>query len=190
MSRKKTAKIPNPDEASIGIVSGRTSPPTCKVTWNALEFVLKCDEVRDFAGEMTAAAAQAEVQAAVTKVLRTAKAGDKVVAQFIGELRAAYPQHGFGQAGRLTFLPAVSVFDGRPFVHANIAPYEPLRIDPDTLRGIAMQWVETAEAAERDTLFDYALREATTLTDDDIEQVFAVARGIRSRAPRSNRSSS
>jgi hypothetical protein len=170
---------PNPEVTHIDITAGRTSPPTCLITWNARELVLDCATVRRLAADMVAAAARAEAEAAVTAVLQESGVGDQVIGAWLISLRSKYANHGFGIKGTLTFIPSVSLFDGRPFAHANIAPYEPLRLDPDTLRQTAADWLQVAESAERDAILAYALREATDLTAEQINQVFITGRNVR-----------
>lgn len=170
---------PNPDDGSIVIVSGQSSPPTCLITWHARKLIFDCATVREVAAGMVAAAARAEAEAAVAAVLLESGAEMEAIGAFLLALRTKYAGHGFGIKGTLTLVPSVSGFDGRPFVHANVKPYEPQRLDPDTLRGIASQWIEVAEAAERDAILRHALDEATDLSAEQIDAVFAAARNNR-----------
>lgn len=178
MTRRRLT--PNPDPTHIIIRAGRTSPPTCLVTWNTSEIVMPCAQVRELAGDMLAAAARAEAEAAAVQVFRTrlgAPAG--VVGGYIADVRAAYAKRQLGVAGLLTLIPGVSLFDGTPFVHANVKPYEPLRFDPDGLRDTARAWLTTAESAERDAILAYALADVTDLTTEQIDRVFAAMRNVR-----------
>lgn len=172
--------IENPDPGCIAIVAGRTSPPSCLVTWHATEIVMSCAQVRDLATAMFTAAARAEAEAATLAIFRTTiGAPDQVIGGFIADLRRRYVPRWLGIKGVLTLVPGVSLFDGSPFAHANVKPYEPLRIDPDTLRSMARQWLTSAEAAERDAILAYALADATDLTADQIAGVFTSMASVR-----------
>lgn len=172
--------IKNPDEARITITAGSDSPPSCLVTWNAREMVLPCPQVGELARDMVAAAARAEAEAAAVHVFRVRLgAPDGVVGGYIADLRAAYGQRELGVRGLLTLVPGVSLFDGSPFVHARVKPYEPLRLPPDVLRSMAMDWLVCAESAERDAILRYALADTTDLTAEQIADVFAAMRNVR-----------
>jgi hypothetical protein len=170
----------NPDTSHITITAGRSSPPSCQVIWQARELVLDCATVRQLAGDMLGAAARAKAEAATAHVLRTTlRAPDQVVGNFIADVRGRYVPRWLGIKGVLTLVPGVSLFDGRPFVHANVKPYEPLRLDPDVLRSMALDWLTAAESAERDAILRYALADATDLTAEQIAGVFDAMRNVR-----------
>jgi hypothetical protein len=172
--------IENPEQGGITIRAGRTSPPSCLVTWHASEIVMPCSQVRELAGDMFTAAARATAEAATVAVFRTSVgAPDQVIAGFIADLRRRYVPRWLGVKDLLTFVPGVSLFDGRPFVHANVKPYEPLRLEPDVLRAMASDWLVAAESAERDAVLAYALTDATDLTTEQIARVFAAMRNVR-----------
>lgn len=177
MTRRRTE---NPDPAHIFIVAGRTSPPTCLVTWNAREIVMPCDQVRQVAGDMLAAAARAEAEAIAAAVLReTLGSPDTVAAGFLGDMRRRYTPRVLGIKDVLTLVPGVSILDGSPFVHANVAPYEPLRFPPAALRSMALAWLTAAESAERDAILGYVLADVANLTTAQLDQVFAAMRDVR-----------
>lgn len=170
---------PNPVPLVVSITAGRTSPPTCLITWDVKELKITCSQVRDLAAAMMAAAARAEAEAAVVATLRRAHVGDQGVGVFVADMRAHYDPRILGTKDALTLVPGVSLFDGTPFVHANMSPYEPSRWSPEELRDTAAEWTQVAEAAERDSILTYALAEATDLTKQDIERLFGVMRDVR-----------
>lgn len=172
-------RTPNPDPSVIRIVPGCTSPPTCLVNWIGREFVFDCGRVRELASAMQTAAARAEAEAAAVAFMRGQNAPDGLVGRFLAGVRAEYAEPVLGIKGTITLIPSVSMFDGRPFAHANVKPYEPLRMSPEQLRSTAADWYGAAESAERDAVLAYTLREATDLTANQIEHVFEVTRTIR-----------
>jgi hypothetical protein len=156
----------------------------CIVSWNGRDMVLDCATTRKLAKAMFTAAAVAEVEAGLVAAMRElggfqGSGADETAAtmlQLVREKRGARP---YGDRRYVTFVPGVSLFDRRPFVHANCRPYEPQRYNPDELRGMANNWYEVANAAEHDAILRYVLAEVTDLSVEQTQRVFDLCRNLR-----------
>ena len=165
-----------PDDETIRIESTRDPDRerACLIEWGGLQCYASVADVRATALDLVTCAAYAEMMMKLVDVGLPAAQ----VSAFASDLLSDAGRTSFGTATTLDLLPAGSskrrealVLVSRGSMRGALSPYE--------ARGMALQWMETAEATESDCLVATALTSALGATDEDAEALFAALRKLR-----------
>lgn len=158
-----------------------TTDPTgraaCLLQWGPIEALLDPAAVTATARDLMAAAVAAETDIALIQAFRQDfRADDQtlgVVLEAVRTRRIMPPTPAAlrieAVAGQRTGLPLVHIARGS----------QRGQLSPDEARAMALQWTETATAAQIDVRFRYALGEFDHLTPADIDQLFVLVRAAQ-----------
>ena len=164
------------DDESIWIQSTRDPDRehSCQLDWGPIQWYAPVADVRSTALDLVTCAAYSEMMMKLVGIGLPAAQ----VSAFTTDLLSDAGRTQFGTATTLDLLPAGSsrrrealVLVSRGSMRGALSPYE--------ARGMALQWMETAEATESDCLVATAARTALGYDEDGIEALFAALRKLR-----------
>lgn len=168
----------DPDTDTIWVIStrGPDDQPVCEINWGAKRYYAPVEDVRQTALDLVTCAAYAEMMMKLAGLGLPAKA----VAAFTSDLLSDAGRTMFGTPRTITLLPAGSTKRQEALVLLSRGSSEGM-VSPDVARGMALQWLEAAEATESDQLVTEALRATRIAGSDEIAQLFGYLRKLRER---------
>jgi hypothetical protein len=148
----------------------------CLMQWGAVQALLTPDAVLTTARDLMAAAAAAETDIALIDAFRRdVRVPDAVIGQLLGNVRRRRPHPPGKTALRIEAVAGAKT--GRPYVTIGRAAMKG-QLTPDEARTMAVQWIETAVAAQIDVRTRYALGEWDKLTATEIEDFFSIVQRL------------
>lgn len=163
------------DEGSIRIESVRNPDgrSQCLITWDSLQFYASAEDVRVTAADLLACVAYAEMLMVV--------AGMGLPAEHVSKLGADALRSGgrksLGTAATMRLWPAGNSRTKTPAVQMRRGTHEAV-IPVADARQIALQFLETAEAAESDDLITEAMI-GVGITSEQADRAFRYLRELR-----------
>lgn len=167
------------DDSTIWVTSTRSPDgrPVCEITWDGERWHAPVADIRATAIDLVTCAAYAEMMMRLADLGLPAAA----VSNFASDLLSGAGRVMFGSRATFELLPAGSTKHRQPLVllrrFANRAWDG--SVSPDEARGMALQWLEAAEATESDQLVAEALRAVVKISGDETEKLFAYLRELR-----------
>lgn len=162
------------DDDEIHILSGvhpDTSAAICVLEWGPIRVALEPQLVLNTARDLHAAAAGAESDIAMIRVLQDMTRDNiQATATIVREVRAQRPITPGPSALRIEAVAGVAT--GQPYVHIGRGSMKG-SISPDEARDMALHWTETAVAAHNDARLRYVLGDYPQLSNDDRDGIFA-----------------
>ena len=165
-------------DETIWVIStrGPDDEPVCEINWGDKHYYAPVADVRQTALDLVTCAAYAEMMMKLATLGIPAQA----VSAFTTDLLSDAGRTMFGTPRTITLLPAGSTKRKQALVLLNRGSSEGA-LSPDEARGMALQWLEAAEATESDQLVAEALRATRVTGEDGIAQVFGYLRKLRER---------
>lgn len=160
------------DAESILIRSGvdpETGAGLCFLTWGKLRVKLDPQLVLNTARDLHAAAARAESDIALFRVLSAVPIDTHIVAGVVRDVRNERGMLPGKSALRIEAIAGLHT--GLPYVHAARGSQKH-RMSPDEARAMALAWTETAVAAYSDSRLRYVLGEYPQLSPADVDGIF------------------
>jgi hypothetical protein len=150
-----------------------TGAPVCVVECTTggktIARIIEPETAMNTARELCAAAASAEVDIAMMKVLRSLDAPDHVIGGLLRDIRQARPMPEGKVALRIAAVAGYHTM--QPYVRIGLGSLN-AELTPDGARQMAQHWTEAAAAAQIDARLRYVLGGIEALNGDDIEDVF------------------
>lgn len=158
------------DDINISSAVSDAGRAACLLQWGHLQIMLDPDQVLITARDLQAAAARAETDIALIRMLKARITTDlQVVGRMLADVRSERPMLPGKPALRIEAVAGAHT--GQPYVHVGRGSMAG-SMSPDEARTMAMNWVETAVAAHTDARLRYVLGEYDQLTPDDIAGIF------------------
>lgn len=161
------------DEDQINILSGvhpDTGAAVCVLDWGPIGVSLEPQLVLNTARDLHAAAAGAESDIAMIRVLQDMTGNIQATATIVREVRGHRPMTPGPSALRVEAVAGVGT--GLPYVHIGRGSMKG-SLSPDEARDMALHWTETAVAAYNDARLRYVLGDFPQLSNDDKDGIFA-----------------
>lgn len=138
--------------------------------WGPIEALLTPDVVLTTGRDLMAAAVSAETDIALIQTFREdLGAEDEMLGLVLAKVRGRRPVSGGKPALRISAVAGART--GRPLVHIGRGSMKG-ELSPDEARGMAVDWIQTAVAAQIDVRMRYALGEWDRLTTVEIDDLF------------------
>jgi hypothetical protein len=148
----------------------------CLMEWGPVQALLEPDVVLATARDLVAAAFAAETDIALIETFRQdVKIPDYALGQLLQSVRGRRPEPRGKVALRIAAVAGANT--GLPLVHIGRGSMKG-ELSPDEARTMAVQWIQTAVAAQIDVRLRYALGEWDKLTASEIEDLFALVQGV------------
>lgn len=156
------------------LISSGVDPDTgkgvCLLAWGPINRMLDPAVVLNTARDLQAAAAHAETDIALIRVLHDGMDLDMgIVASVVADIRAERPMPPGSSILRVEAV--AGAITGRPYVHIGRGSMKG-SLTPDEARTMALHWTETALAAQIDARLRYVLGEYPQLASGDVEDIF------------------
>jgi hypothetical protein len=166
------------DGDTIWVIStrGPDDKPVCEINWGKKRYYAPVADVRQTALDLVTCAAYAEMMMKLAGLGLPARH----VSAFTSDLLSDAGRTMFGTPRTITLLPAGSTKRKQALVLLNRGSSEGA-LSPDEARGMALQWLEAAEATESDQLVTEALRATRIASATDIVQLFGYLQKLRER---------
>ena len=162
----------NPDQVNIySGVEPKTGAAACVLEWGPIHTMLQPHVVIATARDLQTAAARAETDIALIRVLR-GRVGMSwdAVGSMLRNVRSEGPMLPGKPALRIEAVAGAGT--GMAYVHISRGSMKG-SMGPDEAREMATNWIETAVAAHTDARLRYVLGEYPQLSPDDRDGIFA-----------------
>jgi hypothetical protein len=162
----------NPDQVNIySGVDPHTGAAVCVLEWGPIHTALQPDVVMATARDLQTAAARAETDIALIRVLRS-RVGMSwdAVGAMLRNVRSERPMLPGKPALRIDAVAGAGT--GMAYVHISRGSMKG-SMAPDEAREMATNWIETAVAAHTDARLRYVLGEYPQLSPADRDGIFA-----------------
>lgn len=163
---------------TIWVISTRDpdGEPVCEINWGPKRYYAPVVDVRQTALDLVTCAAYAEMMMKLAGLGLPARA----VSAFTTDLLSDAGRTMFGTPRTITLLPAGSTKRKQALVLLNRGSSEGA-LSPDEARGMALDWLQVAEATESDQLVTEALRATRIASDAETAKLFGYLRELRER---------
>jgi hypothetical protein len=146
------------------------------ITWDGLDWIAPAEDVRTTALDLVTCAAYAEM---MMQLIIGAGIPAATVSAFTTVLLQEAGRSMFGTPRTMTLTPAGDSKRKQPLVLLHKGTRDAM-LTPGEARGMALAWLQAAEASDADPLIAEALR-ATGSDGPAIESVFGYLRSLRER---------
>lgn len=157
---------------------GADDEPVYLLTWGSLQWYAEVEVARKTALDLVTCAAYAEMMMLMTTALDLP---GNIASQLMTDLLRGSGIHRFGSNDTVDLLPVGSTKTGKPWVQLKRGNKEG-HLSPAEARGMALQWLEVAEATESDQLITEVLQSAG-IDNATQETVFRYLRELRNFTP-------
>ncbi len=161
-------------DEDVNIYSGvdpETGAAVCILEWGTVRKALQPEIVLITARDLHAAAARAETDIALIRVLRSHVGMSwEAVGAMLRNVRSERPMLPGKPALRIEAVAGAGT--GMPYVHISRGSMKG-SMGPDEAREMATNWIETAVAAHTDARLRYVLGEYPQISPDDVDGIFA-----------------
>ncbi len=156
---------------------GPDDEPACLFTWGALQWYASTESVRKAAIDLVTCAAYAEL---IMFLVVKLKMDGKTASAFVADLLVQAGHRHLGSAETVEMVPAGSTQAKKAVVLVRRGTVQGI-LDMKGTTGMALQWLEAAEATDSDQLITEALRSAGRLDDGTEEKIFDYLKELRDR---------
>jgi len=167
-----------PGDETIWVTSTRDPDgrPVCEINWGDKHYYAPVADVRQTALDLVTCAAYAEM------MMKLAALGLPAghVSAFTTDLLSDAGRTMFGTPRTVTLLPAGSTKRKQALVLLRRGSSEGA-LSPDEARGMALDWLQVAEATESDQLVAEALRATGIASEAETGKLFGYLRELRER---------